>query len=111
MPLIGLEPKPGDLIAFIGIEDPYDHWGVYVGDDYVVHIQVSEGEFGEESRVGVLPGWGSWEKSDMCGLWRGDYRIKPEPPSWSRLTDPCMVHLRGGRKCNQVSVNKASLGA
>ncbi|XP_073490553.1 phospholipase A and acyltransferase 3-like isoform X2 [Aquarana catesbeiana] len=39
MPLIGLEPKPGDLIAFIGIEDPYDHWGVYVGDDYVVHIQ------------------------------------------------------------------------
>lgn len=39
MPLKGPEPKPGDLIAFIGIREPYDHWGVYVGDDEVVHIQ------------------------------------------------------------------------
>ncbi|XP_077316425.1 transcription factor GATA-5 isoform X1 [Lithobates pipiens] len=69
---------------------------------------VSEGESGEESRVRAPPGWGSWEKSDVCGLWRGDYRIKPEPPTWSHLTEPCMVHLRGefledfhaeGREC------------
>ncbi|XP_073449938.1 nuclear factor 1 A-type isoform X2 [Aquarana catesbeiana] len=62
---------------------------------YFVHSAVSEGESGEESRVGVPPGWGSWEKSDVCGLWRGDYRIKPEPPTWSRLTELCTVHLRG----------------
>ncbi|XP_073466210.1 neuronal PAS domain-containing protein 3 isoform X6 [Aquarana catesbeiana] len=58
-------------------------------------VKVSEGVSGEESRVGVPPGWGSWKKSDVCGLWRGDYRIKPEPPTWSRLTEPCTVHLRG----------------
>ncbi|PIO32941.1 hypothetical protein AB205_0072910 [Aquarana catesbeiana] len=58
---------------------------------------IAEGEFGEESRVGAPPGWGSREESDMCGHWRGDVRIKPESPSWSRLTEPCKVHLRGGK--------------
>ncbi|XP_077321198.1 NACHT, LRR and PYD domains-containing protein 3-like isoform X2 [Lithobates pipiens] len=37
----------------------------------------------------------SREEPDVCGLWRGDHRIKPEPPSWSHLTEPCTVHLRG----------------
>lgn len=39
MPLKGPEPKPGDLIAIKSNTEPYDHWGVYVGDDEVVHIQ------------------------------------------------------------------------
>lgn len=30
------QPKPGDLIEiFRGI---YQHWAIYVGDDYVVHL-------------------------------------------------------------------------
>ncbi|CAI9557740.1 unnamed protein product, partial [Staurois parvus] len=32
----GPEPKPGDLIEFY--RTGYQHWGVYVGDGYVVHL-------------------------------------------------------------------------
>ncbi|XP_077306170.1 phospholipase A and acyltransferase 2-like isoform X2 [Lithobates pipiens] len=39
MPLVGPKPEIGDLIAFEGVLEPYDHWGIYVGDGKVVHIQ------------------------------------------------------------------------
>ncbi|XP_049636821.1 phospholipase A and acyltransferase 2-like [Suncus etruscus] len=32
----GPQPKAGDLIEFS--RGPYEHWGVYVGDDHVVHL-------------------------------------------------------------------------
>ncbi|CAI9557741.1 unnamed protein product, partial [Staurois parvus] len=32
----GPEPKPGDLIEFY--RTGYRHWGVYVGDGYVIHL-------------------------------------------------------------------------
>ncbi|XP_077311885.1 phospholipase A and acyltransferase 4-like [Lithobates pipiens] len=41
MPLIGPEPKPGDLIEFHRVA--YQHWGVYVGDGYIVHLTDQEG--------------------------------------------------------------------
>uniref|UniRef100_A0A8C5R5R8 LRAT domain-containing protein n=1 Tax=Leptobrachium leishanense TaxID=445787 RepID=A0A8C5R5R8_9ANUR len=42
MPLIsGPPPKPGDLIEFI--RPFYQHWGIYVGDGYVVHLTDQEG--------------------------------------------------------------------
>ncbi|KAG9475514.1 phospholipase A and acyltransferase 3-like [Eleutherodactylus coqui] len=41
MPLLGPSPKPGDLIEFI--RPLYQHWGVYVGDGYVVHLTDQEG--------------------------------------------------------------------
>ncbi|KAM5138436.1 phospholipase A and acyltransferase 3-like [Mantella aurantiaca] len=41
MPLIGPEPKPGDLIEFH--RNLYQHWGVYVGNGYVVHLTDQEG--------------------------------------------------------------------
>ncbi|XP_055987535.1 phospholipase A and acyltransferase 3-like [Sorex fumeus] len=38
---IGPEPKPGDLIEiFCGV---YEHWAVYVGDGYVVHVTDVDG--------------------------------------------------------------------
>ncbi|KAM8940427.1 phospholipase A and acyltransferase 3-like [Pelodytes ibericus] len=42
MPLIsGQTPKPGDLVEFI--RPFYQHWAVYVGDGYVVHLTDQEG--------------------------------------------------------------------
>ncbi|XP_073342670.1 phospholipase A and acyltransferase 4-like [Pagrus major] len=36
------KPKPGDLIEiFQGV---YEHWAVYVGDDWVVHVTVPTGD-------------------------------------------------------------------
>ncbi|XP_040184992.1 phospholipase A and acyltransferase 2-like [Rana temporaria] len=41
MPLIGPKPKPGDLIEFHRVA--YQHWGVYVGNEYIVHLTDQEG--------------------------------------------------------------------
>ncbi|XP_077311887.1 phospholipase A and acyltransferase 2-like [Lithobates pipiens] len=41
MPLIGPEPKPGDLIEFYRVG--YQHWGVYVGNGYIVHLTDPQG--------------------------------------------------------------------
>ncbi|XP_063800948.1 phospholipase A and acyltransferase 2-like isoform X2 [Pseudophryne corroboree] len=42
MPLVsGPPPQPGDLIEFI--RPIYQHWGIYVGDGYVVHLTDQEG--------------------------------------------------------------------
>ncbi|KAM4617765.1 phospholipase A and acyltransferase 3-like [Discoglossus pictus] len=41
MPLDGPFPKPGDLIEFF--RPLYQHWGVYVGNGYVVHLTDQEG--------------------------------------------------------------------
>ncbi|XP_056382954.1 phospholipase A and acyltransferase 2-like [Hyla sarda] len=41
MSLLGPPPKPGDLIEFI--RSFYKHWGIYVGDGYVVHLTDQEG--------------------------------------------------------------------
>ncbi|XP_077320326.1 NACHT, LRR and PYD domains-containing protein 3-like isoform X3 [Lithobates pipiens] len=67
---------------------------------------------GEESKVGASSGLESREEPDVYGLWRGDHRIKPEPPSWSHLTEPCTVHLRediGGFRCQLSSYDDPSL--
>ncbi|PIO40545.1 hypothetical protein AB205_0094100, partial [Aquarana catesbeiana] len=37
----GPEPKPGDLIEFHRVA--YQHWGVYVGNGYIVHLTDQEG--------------------------------------------------------------------
>ncbi|XP_073456094.1 phospholipase A and acyltransferase 2-like isoform X2 [Aquarana catesbeiana] len=42
MPLVGKRPKPGDMIRFRG--KVIDHWGVYVGDDFVVHLTADAGQ-------------------------------------------------------------------
>uniref|UniRef100_A0A3B5M352 LRAT domain-containing protein n=1 Tax=Xiphophorus couchianus TaxID=32473 RepID=A0A3B5M352_9TELE len=36
------EPKPGDLIEIF--RNVYEHWAVYVGDGYVVHLLGPDGE-------------------------------------------------------------------
>ncbi|XP_055987880.1 phospholipase A and acyltransferase 4-like [Sorex fumeus] len=36
MALLGEEPKPGDLIEIFRVG--YQHWAIYVGDGYVVHL-------------------------------------------------------------------------
>ncbi|XP_040266326.1 phospholipase A and acyltransferase 3-like [Bufo bufo] len=42
MPLVsGPPPQPGDLIEFI--RPFYQHWGIYVGNGYVVHLTDQEG--------------------------------------------------------------------
>ncbi|XP_053544814.1 phospholipase A and acyltransferase 3 [Bombina bombina] len=41
MTLVGPSPKPGDLIEFF--RPLYQHWGIYVGDGYVVHLTDQEG--------------------------------------------------------------------
>uniref|UniRef100_A0A3P9N5L1 LRAT domain-containing protein n=1 Tax=Poecilia reticulata TaxID=8081 RepID=A0A3P9N5L1_POERE len=38
----GDEPKPGDLIEIF--RNVYEHWAVYVGDGYVVHLLGPDGE-------------------------------------------------------------------
>ncbi|XP_063293675.1 phospholipase A and acyltransferase 3-like [Pelobates fuscus] len=51
MPLIsGPPPKPGDLIEFI--RPFYQHWGIYVGDGYVVHLTDQEGWSSLSSALG-----------------------------------------------------------
>ncbi|XP_072277556.1 phospholipase A and acyltransferase 2-like [Pyxicephalus adspersus] len=41
MPLIGPAPKPGDLIEFQ--RTFYQHWGIFVGNGYVVHLTDQDG--------------------------------------------------------------------
>ncbi|NP_001083321.1 phospholipase A and acyltransferase 4 L homeolog isoform X1 [Xenopus laevis] len=51
MPLAsGSPPKPGDLIEFI--RPLYQHWGIYVGDGYVVHLTDQEGWSSLSSALG-----------------------------------------------------------
>ncbi|XP_018420767.1 PREDICTED: HRAS-like suppressor 2 [Nanorana parkeri] len=50
MPLIGPAPKPGDLIEFM--RDFYQHWGVYVGGGYVVHLTDQDGWSSISSALG-----------------------------------------------------------
>ncbi|KAM9301746.1 phospholipase A and acyltransferase 4-like [Gastrophryne carolinensis] len=50
MPLIGPPPKPGDLIEFYRFV--YRHWGIYVGDGYVVHLTDQEGFSSLSSALG-----------------------------------------------------------
>ncbi|XP_053304677.1 phospholipase A and acyltransferase 3-like [Spea bombifrons] len=51
MPLVsGPPPKPGDLIEFI--RPFYQHWGIYVGDGYVVHLTDQEGWSSLSSALG-----------------------------------------------------------
>ncbi|XP_053544815.1 phospholipase A and acyltransferase 4 [Bombina bombina] len=47
MPWEGPEPDPGDLIQFI--QPTYDHWGIYVGDGYVVHLVLCRFSFASGS--------------------------------------------------------------
>ncbi|XP_063800959.1 phospholipase A and acyltransferase 3-like [Pseudophryne corroboree] len=55
MPLQGPSPIPGDLIEFF--RPVYQHWGVYVGQGYVVHLTDQDGwisissAFGEKAVV------------------------------------------------------------
>uniref|UniRef100_A0A8C5WLW4 LRAT domain-containing protein n=2 Tax=Leptobrachium leishanense TaxID=445787 RepID=A0A8C5WLW4_9ANUR len=41
MPLVGPDPKPGDLIEYQRLG--YQHWGIYVGDGFVVHLTDQDG--------------------------------------------------------------------
>ncbi|XP_072286587.1 phospholipase A and acyltransferase 2-like isoform X2 [Pyxicephalus adspersus] len=50
MPLCGDSPNRGDLIQFLGFG--FDHWGVYVGDDFVVHITAGDGHWSLSSGLG-----------------------------------------------------------
>uniref|UniRef100_A0A673VC41 LRAT domain-containing protein n=1 Tax=Suricata suricatta TaxID=37032 RepID=A0A673VC41_SURSU len=42
------EPKPGDLIEIFHIG--YEHWAIYVGDGYVIHL-VPPGDLGTRSTI------------------------------------------------------------
>ncbi|XP_068116886.1 phospholipase A and acyltransferase 2-like [Hyperolius riggenbachi] len=50
MPLLGPPPQLGDLIEFS--RPLYQHWGIYVGDGYVVHLTDQEGWSSVSSAVG-----------------------------------------------------------
>ncbi|XP_075692932.1 phospholipase A and acyltransferase 2-like [Rhinoderma darwinii] len=51
MPLVsGPPPQPGDLIEFI--RPFYQHWGIYVGDGYIVHLTDQEGQTSLSSAFG-----------------------------------------------------------
>uniref|UniRef100_A0A1B8Y5V6 LRAT domain-containing protein n=1 Tax=Xenopus tropicalis TaxID=8364 RepID=A0A1B8Y5V6_XENTR len=47
-------PEPGDLIEFVRLWGAYSHWGVYVGDGNLVHLQ--HGKVLEQSVASVAKG-------------------------------------------------------
>ncbi|XP_007547458.1 HRAS-like suppressor 3 isoform X1 [Poecilia latipinna] len=50
----GDEPKPGDLIEIF--RNVYEHWAVYVGDGYVVHLLGPDGNFSSISTINLPMG-------------------------------------------------------
>uniref|UniRef100_M4A634 LRAT domain-containing protein n=1 Tax=Xiphophorus maculatus TaxID=8083 RepID=M4A634_XIPMA len=50
----GDEPKPGDLIEIF--RNVYEHWAVYVGDGYVVHLLGPDGNFSSFSTINLPVG-------------------------------------------------------
>uniref|UniRef100_A0A3B5LTI0 LRAT domain-containing protein n=1 Tax=Xiphophorus couchianus TaxID=32473 RepID=A0A3B5LTI0_9TELE len=48
------EPKPGDLIEIF--RNVYEHWAVYVGDGYVVHLLGPDGNFSSFSTINLPVG-------------------------------------------------------
>uniref|UniRef100_A0A3P9N5H0 LRAT domain-containing protein n=1 Tax=Poecilia reticulata TaxID=8081 RepID=A0A3P9N5H0_POERE len=50
----GDEPKPGDLIEIF--RNVYEHWAVYVGDGYVVHLLGPDGNFSSFSTINLPMG-------------------------------------------------------
>uniref|UniRef100_A0A3B3UTW4 HRAS-like suppressor 3 n=1 Tax=Poecilia latipinna TaxID=48699 RepID=A0A3B3UTW4_9TELE len=48
------EPKPGDLIEIF--RNVYEHWAVYVGDGYVVHLLGPDGNFSSISTINLPMG-------------------------------------------------------
>ncbi|XP_036000690.1 phospholipase A and acyltransferase 3-like [Fundulus heteroclitus] len=47
----GDEPKPGDLIEVF--RNVYEHWAVYVGDGYVVHLLGPDGSLSSSSTINL----------------------------------------------------------
>ncbi|PWA17057.1 hypothetical protein CCH79_00013258, partial [Gambusia affinis] len=50
----GDEPKPGDLIEIF--RNVYEHWAVYVGDGYIVHLLGPDGNFSSFSTINLPVG-------------------------------------------------------
>ncbi|KAM3919851.1 phospholipase A and acyltransferase 2-like [Leptodactylus fuscus] len=85
MPLVsGPPPQPGDLIEFI--RPFYQHWGIYVGGGYVVHLTDQEGMSSLSSAFG---GSAVVRKERLENVANGcnyrvnnkyDEKIKPYPP-------------------------------
>ncbi|KAE8607235.1 hypothetical protein XENTR_v10011090 [Xenopus tropicalis] len=85
MPLVsGPPPKPGDLIEFI--RPFYQHWGIYVGDGYVVHLTDQEGWSSLSSALGgtaVVRKDLLENVSDGCAYRvnnKYDLKVQPYPP-------------------------------
>ncbi|MEQ2234751.1 hypothetical protein ILYODFUR_034621, partial [Ilyodon furcidens] len=47
----GNEPKPGDLIEIF--REGYEHWAVYVGEGYVVHLLGPDGSLSSSSTINL----------------------------------------------------------
>ncbi|XP_047216118.1 phospholipase A and acyltransferase 4-like [Girardinichthys multiradiatus] len=47
----GDEPKPGDLIEIF--RNVYEHWAVYVGEGYVVHLLGPDGSISSSSTINL----------------------------------------------------------
>ncbi|KAK5618067.1 hypothetical protein CRENBAI_022955 [Crenichthys baileyi] len=47
----GDEPKPGDLIEIF--RNIYEHWAVYVGEGYVVHLLGPDGSLSSSSTINL----------------------------------------------------------
>ncbi|XP_048883546.1 phospholipase A and acyltransferase 4-like [Brienomyrus brachyistius] len=83
------EPKPGDLIEIF--HGPYQHWAIYAGDDYVIHLTTAS-EAGSNSTMSVLNDKGIVKREKLLDV-VGDngYRInnllddKYEPRSVSTI--------------------------
>lgn len=51
MDMNGVEPKAGDLVEIF--RNVYEHWAVYVGDGYVVHLLGPDGSFSSSSTINL----------------------------------------------------------
>ncbi|XP_006033232.1 HRAS-like suppressor 3 isoform X1 [Alligator sinensis] len=69
-------PDPGDLIQIFG--PLFEHWALYVGDGYVVHLSPLEdsGWLSSSRLTSGSAGWAVVKKQRLCDVVRGDrYRV------------------------------------
>ncbi|XP_075426090.1 phospholipase A and acyltransferase 3-like [Ascaphus truei] len=86
MPLVsGPDPKPGDLIEFF--RGVYQHWGIYVGNGYVVHLTDQDGWSSLSSAFGGTAVVRKDRLEDVAQGWyykvnnKYDQKRRPYPPN------------------------------
>lgn len=88
---IGPEPKPGDLIEFF--RPALEHWAVYVGNDYVVHLTgFKRNGSGSIPSLSLLSNKGVVKKEKLQDVAKGDmYQVnnhdKYTPRSQSKIVE------------------------